>query len=454
MDHKQVARVYKKTGSVKETASKLGLSVVTVRRILITEGLWSSPSSIAIGELFSQGISTAEIAERLHMTETNVQAYIPYTRGHYKKSDATSDAERSRSYRNRKESVCAKQVGRSRTISEVGAVQVNKADKTTQHKGSGRTLHLRLELVLANINSQDFETLKKYAKVEQGISREFLVPSTMTLHALHYAILRAFGWQNSHLHHFELPENVFQRLTGGGFAKWGKLCGVYFRFPSEDYEDIYWDDDYNGEESFNTWLNKKYVGPYTYGGKSELYMSCQRELSQFYKIWSEVNIRYPWDVVRSNPDIVKIEKVVSPKEATLDEIRGSLDFNGASELLERLTLDELLLVTNGDPLDEVSDINVAQPITTELLYEYDYGDGWQVKITLVEDSDLAQSHPEVAEDERPICVAKDGMNLLDDVGGISGYCQFLIDYYEKSELKDWARMQGWTGRQVGVKNTL
>ena len=52
-----------------KTAEKLGTYPIKVRRVLITEGLWSSRTSIAVGELHRQGKTTAEIAEQLHMSE-------------------------------------------------------------------------------------------------------------------------------------------------------------------------------------------------------------------------------------------------------------------------------------------------------------------------------------------------------------------------------------------------
>ena len=54
-------------------------------------------------------------------------------------------------------------------------------------------------------------------------------------------------------------------MTDGGLVKeWTRQVGMYFRFPSENYEDIYWDDDYEEGESFKTWLKSKYCGPYSY----------------------------------------------------------------------------------------------------------------------------------------------------------------------------------------------
>ena len=77
----RIIESYEITGSVKKTAEELGTSVIKVRRVLITEGLWSSPTSRKIMELIKQGLSTKEIATRLNYTEKNVQAFSPYTKG-------------------------------------------------------------------------------------------------------------------------------------------------------------------------------------------------------------------------------------------------------------------------------------------------------------------------------------------------------------------------------------
>ena len=76
-------------------------------------------------------------------------------------------------------------------------------------------LKLKLALDMEYVDESDMEVLRKYGKVDKGITREILVPADITLHALNYVILRSFGWQNSHLHRFCLPKNVFQALTGG-----------------------------------------------------------------------------------------------------------------------------------------------------------------------------------------------------------------------------------------------
>lgn len=134
---------------------------------------------------------------------------------------------------------------------------------------SKRVLKLHTELAMDGIDANELSMLKKHGLVNQNISRDILIPEDMTLHALHYALNRLYGWQNSHLHHFELPESVFDSLTRNRFMTWKNLCGVYFRYPHEDYDDLYWDDDADDTASVNTWLRKKYTGPYRYLGNTE-----------------------------------------------------------------------------------------------------------------------------------------------------------------------------------------
>ena len=66
---------------------------------------------------------------------------------------------------------------------------------------------------------------------------------------------------------------------------------------------------------------------------------------------------------------------------------------------------------------------------------------------------------------RPICIAKDGIELVDDVGGIGGFCRMLKTIYEadiyddesmdeRDDMLDWAEMMGWTGRRISSRQTL
>ena len=357
-------------------------------------------------------------------------------------------------------------------------------------------LKLKLALDMKYVGDEEMEVLRRYGKVDKGITREILVPSSITLHALNYAILRAFGWQNGHLHKFSLPKAVFQKLTGGknkvdkhGFVEydgkfkdWVKLCGLYFRYPCEDFEDLYWDDDYEEGQSIKTWMRKKYTGPYRYKGEWEHYSNAN---------------------AAANEDMIEHSLGKVPIQEMMFDYQGGMD-----ELLERIPLIELMIPEGikDDPAvydrikflvkqqEEDDNDHSVLPVAHELTYEYDYGDGWEVKIILEDcyytknifdaqresglsgavvmpvsdkqvladmtafdknnqklSKSMALKVATVAMKKRPVCIVLDGMSLMDDVGGIHGYIDFLRTIHgndpdEREDMKSWGRWMGWTGR--------
>jgi hypothetical protein len=118
-----------------------------------------------------------------------------------------------------------------------------------------------------------------------------------------------------------------------------------------------------------------------------------------------------------------------------------------------------------ESLQKETEPNEIMPITTELLYSYDYGDGWEVDISLVRefgrnsqmvDDEIAAK---VIADRKPICIAKDGLNVLDDCGNVPGYIDMLRtihegDKDEAREKREWARSQGWTGRDMSPRHMI
>ena len=132
------------------------------------------------------------------------------------------------------------------------------------------TIRLHLELKDEYLSDYQRRTLRRYGESTTGesITRYILIPSDMPLHNLHYAIQKLFGWQNSHLRSFYLPEDIYNKLTGSTVKGWIDLVRILFQPPSEVENDIFWDDDYE-KGSFNVWLRKKYTGPYIYGGTIE-----------------------------------------------------------------------------------------------------------------------------------------------------------------------------------------
>ena len=440
--YQNIIKVYLQTGSVKETAELLNTYPIKVRRVLITEGLWSSRTSEAIGALWNQGMTVAEIAEKLCLSEKNIQSYLPYTRGQYGGENRSDTAVRSGIYRER-----MRIVANSQPVKKIRMESMMQGEGETSMKNKIRKVDnvicLHLELVDSEVEGMD-DPIVKYAKVKKSISRDVLVPGDITLHALHYVILKLFGWQNGHLHSFSLMKEDFKKLTDGMFDKYCKLCGVYFRFPTEDYEDLYWDDDYEEGRSFNTWLKRKYTGPYSYRGTGDYYVPNQYEVKRFCERFKDMDV----------------------EKLSLKQVEEKIYLGGnPNNLLERLCLRDVLHVNSMEDVakDIVDAGNAcgidAMPVVHELIYEYDYGDGWEVRITV---SDVAYTDEEkefVCRNYRPRCICKDGLNVLDDVGGMWGYREFLATIHEGSEeeqeeTREWARYLGWTGRNVNPKNML
>ncbi len=541
--YQQVIADYKITGSVKKTAQNVGTTLVRAQRILITEGLWSSPTSERVVALYARGKTVSEIAEELFVSEKTVQAYLPYTRTEkgYGGEDRSLDARKSEDYRKRMQVAAESQVSKddmkkereemgekirsvkiierdeleaARKASDMriaeASLKENISEFTTEElymkhmQKKPEVLKLKLSLDMEYVDESDMEVLRKYGKVENGITREILVPADITLHALNYAILRSFGWRNSHLHRFCLPKDVFQKLTGGKnkvdkydhveydgkYKDWVNLCGLYFRYPTEDFEDIYWDDDYEEGQSIKTWFRKKYTGPYRYKGEWEHYSVAN---------------------AAANRDMKEHSLEKHSIQDLLFDYQGGMD-----ELLERIPLVELLIPIGikEDPeiMDKIKFLQKRQekepkdlsvlPVAHELIYSYDYGDGWDVRITLedcyyTKDEFDAQKESgleggiiipvtdkqvladktafdmnnqklgkamtlkvaTVAMKKKPVGLTVDGLSLMDDVGGIGGYVDLLRvihgdDPDEKEDMKEWAKWMGWTSRMTKPESLL
>ena len=440
--YQNIIETYLQTDSVNETAKLLDTYPIKVRRVLITEGLWSSRTSEDIGALWEKGMSVPEIAEALCLSEKNIQSYLPYTRGQYCGENRSNTAIRSSIYRERMHMAANNQMVKKAHMNNSAKQKEDVTMESKMHK-IDNVICLHLELADSEIEGTD-DPIMKYGKVKNSISRDVLVPADITLHSLHYVILKLFGWQNGHLHSFSLLEDDFQKLTGDRFDKYSQLCGVYFRFPTEDYEDLYWDDDYEEGRSFSTWLRSKYTGPYRYEGNGDYYLPNQHEVRRFCEHFSNMNV----------------------KELSLQQIQEKIDLGGnPNNLLERLCLRDVLYVNSSEDMGkyaaDVSNIcgTEATPVAHELVYEYDYGDGWEVRITLSDAVYTDEDKEFVCQNYRPRCINKDGLSVLDDVGGMWGYRDFLVTIHEGSEeeqdeMREWARYLGWTGRNVSPKNML
>ena len=508
----KVVSVYKNTGSISETALQTEISTTKVRKILITMGLWSSPRSQQIRELSDQGKSSSEIAETLQISMVMVQNYLPYEKGLYDEPEKTDTAMRSEKYRTRNRTYAQK--SRSREQQKPNGLPADQETATLREKKSPYAMLLHLELRDSRLDSMPAEEAKilvKYGGVAKSISRDVIVPSSLALHQLHFLINVAFGWTNSHLHNFQLPEPLFKALTEGRFMEIAPVFGYYLQFPNSTFGDAFWDDDYEETKSPRTWMRSKYLKQYKYGGFSEYWIENQAEIHDLAHRIPMLNVRpFRWK------EEVKPRKVRF-EDASLQELLDAIMFdNGMPDTLkESLRLSEILSLYPSDigkakasalsadtsavqlykhyrdivvseagrgkdssdaaayshafrqmeKLQKKYEPNAVKPVATELLYSYDYGDGWEVDITLVrefgKDDQMVddETAAEVIAKRKPICIAKDGLHVLDDCGNIHGYIDMLRtihggDREEAMDMREWARGQGWTGRDVSPKHMI
>ena len=471
-----IVKTYLDTESVKETAAKLKTSTVKVRKVLITEGLWSSKTSLEIQRCLNQGKTTAEIAGILATTEKAVQQYLPYTRGMYKGDQQSVSALNSADYRHRIQVLQEKILQRSmdgaaenkwnresedsirkaakmqgKTDKKIavkrypGALLLPEGADTSKCHRSLCPIRLHMELVRNDFDQKEAENttyvLKTYGQVNYGdtISRDIIVPDDMPLWALHYTIQKCFGWQNSHLHQFELPEGQLERITDGKVGKYAELVGVVFRSPWMDESEEFWNDDYESG-SFKTWIRRKYSGPYESMCHGEGIWQCKRDMADMRKRFAYVEVKhyfedgteyfgYPnsisekeYNRKRRITSAVHEEEAFGSKVMVRKEVYAFDDIpievvrymadRSCTQLLERLTVGELFVLHDrgiddrlvkgsfipkcfDDVMDEKlqgeiekcldNDSPMMQPVvgslTDTLYYNYDFGDNWHVKIT-------------------------------------------------------------------------
>ncbi len=336
-----------------------------------------------------------------------------------------------------------------------------------------RITPVRLHLELKNDYLSDYHKrmLKRYGESTSGdsITRDILIPSDMPLHNLHYAIQKLFGWQNTHLRSFYLPDEIYSKITGGTVKGWSDLVGILFQPPSEAEEDVFWDDDYEGG-SFKIWLKKKYTGPYIYGGIMEHPEVAKQDIEQFLEEFNMIEVRESFmdymDRKRQKENTeMKIIKIAPIIDLTIEEMNYSIIIEGGTEsLLERLEVNKVLAAQG----EEVYSDNLF-PVTKELIYNYDFGDNWIVKITkykdcedllkqnLIDEYELKEAEEILLDKHKPVCINKEGLSVFDDVGGLSGFADLLGTIYEGEDKKEassaraWARSLGWSAGKISNK---
>ena len=552
----QVAAYFRSTktssepvGSIRDTAIKFNINRNKVRKILITTGDLKSPITAEAVRMRNDGMSIKEIAKELGVSVATVSTAMPYEDKINNTLDPTEHATQVREYRAYERNQIKRQAGMDKKRMKESFIPELKEEKSEQNQVL--RLHMESYDEYSNdiIDAADTEIFRKYGKVEYGksISRDVIVPADIPLYALHYVIQRAFGWQNSHLHQFYLPDERFKMITNDNAFMWSCMVGLLFRSPLMDNEDEFWADDYNGG-SFKNWLRTKYTGPYLSQCHGEGIISCKEDMMQldmkaeYYVLYltsyNKKTKKYDGEEILCEVSPVldyKGNKLPKPKPLLYKKIPYRVEkvkFENVPveglkfifernpyALLERLPLNSVLapgelafpencseeeknvnkeMVCSGDELISYMEKNIKKifedyidspyiqvnplPVTDVLLYDYDFGDNWKIKITASRDStDLVQAgritkgqldraNAKCREMYRPVLIAKDGEMLIDDVGGIHGFADFLQKInpelkgkseeqkkeakQEKMHLLSWAKGLGWHREKLTDFNLL
>ena len=384
-------------------------------------------------------------------------------------------------------------------------------------------IRLHVELVM-ELSESEKEELRRHGALEgETISRDLLVSDDLPLYALHYAIQRAFGFTNSHLHRFFLSQEQQEKLTKSA-EQWRNQVGVIYRSPLMSEQAPFWADDYTGG-SIKKWLREKYTGPCVSQCREEGLISCREDMERVdleeeyyvvYGSYKEGKAAEPLGCVpvlgasgrKNRPPTAEgfpyqnvhqfHVQVMKLRDLPVSLIGGLFE-RDAFDLLERLPIGEVLalhnmsceddfrewdrpftyeeMLENGlrddiqEILEEELDLPELQPalsgFTEELFYQYDFGDNWEFRITgsrncadLVESGKMTQdaldkSNIKARVTYGPVLLARSGEMLIEDVGGVGGFAEFIRDIHTmrrgerdkngmtKTDMKAWARYQGW-----------
>lgn len=102
IDAAQVVEYYAHSKSVKATAKKFEISGCAARKILVSSGVVCTDRQNEILSHVDSGLSTAQIAEKLGITERAVKNFLPYTKGSYRTVPPSPNALRIRKHRKKK----------------------------------------------------------------------------------------------------------------------------------------------------------------------------------------------------------------------------------------------------------------------------------------------------------------------------------------------------------------
>jgi len=460
-------------GNISAVAEHFGITRGKVNKILITAGTIDSPLHQDIMKLKNEGFDVNDIAQALGVSTATVKANMPYEKVIYNSTEKSAGAAYTEKYRKREKVFLDKLVRKPTDLelfSRELCIDPGEHDHMAQIADNipDDTLHLnpaftaeesKLFKISPDIGLIHIELQEDYSRERElvglkygnSVSRDLLVPLNLPLHNLHYALNQAFGFTNSHLHRYELNRKDLQWVTDGKAGNWKKLIGIVFKDPLRDRDLDCWDDDYESG-SPKKWMRSKYTGPYYRRAYEENYPSVRRNIRGRLK----VNGKTIDDLKGLFEDPFDVNEVV-PVGQILDFYPEDGGYKSIQEYYEYT--DECVEDAADFPDNDIRSQPYVYSFASELIYSYDFGNDWQFTIRPMTDisyllKDKRVTMAQVKEAIRRVCIlarpvllAADGRNLIDDVDGIEGYLDFLKSLEGKDgNTKDYKQLihtYGW-----------
>ena len=513
---------YQTTKSFSEIAKKLNTNKVVVQRILITEGLWSSRRTKQVAELKDQGLSVKEIAARLGIDERTILTYLPYRYGKYGQTDLNSrilahpeaiDISIVPEWNAESNGVELSGAG---TVFRLKLELVDRFSRTENGRSGMDPLKKKEFLRLAEAREGIIREVLVPGEMNLH-AFHYLIQSlfgwlnghlhNFSLSESEFHLItggKVGGWENlcgSLLHFpsdddsdlywdddYKSGQNVktwYKRKYIGPYAQ-KALCDTYsvtrielkrfFARYSHVTSDMMLDEmeslaDVEGPLNFlneRLTLNElllKYVSDNEFERKKE-YRKWLEDLRQK-KIETDtlidglgqkelIDLNEAIDGLKQwRSNLAHVEQMVSlDREDELIELTGSPAAEWISECKTNIPKFERRCKKLFDDYNPK-----LNPLFDTLYYDYDFVDGWRVKITVIDRYDSNTSVKQdgavsqvlidqVSSKLSPRCIAMDGLNVMDDVGGMDGFQKLLAalnadESEEKERAKSHISRMGW-----------
>ena len=93
---------YEEADSLRSLADELNISLLKLRKLLITADVFTSDRCTEINDLHQSGKKIPEIMKLTGLSRASVHSYLPYTKGLYNAAEISLNAERCRTYKDQK----------------------------------------------------------------------------------------------------------------------------------------------------------------------------------------------------------------------------------------------------------------------------------------------------------------------------------------------------------------